>query len=61
MRFLLGNEFGLGVLIALTVRVLAVTLDGVMSPFGLFTIGRQIGIETVISLAMMAVIVTRGA
>jgi ribose transport system permease protein len=59
-RFLLSNEFGLGVLIALTVLIFAVTLDGFTSPFSLFTIGRQIGIDTMIGLAMMAVIVTGG-
>ncbi len=60
MRLLLGNEFGLAVLIALTVLVFAATLDGFTSPFSLFTIGRQIGIDTMIGLAMMAVIVTGG-
>ena len=33
---------------------------GFTSPFSLFTIGRQIGIDTMIGLAMMAVIVTGG-
>lgn len=59
-RILLGNEFGLAVLIALTVLIFAATLDGFTSPFSLFTIGRQIGIDTMIGLAMMAVIVTGG-
>lgn len=57
---LLSNEFGLAVLIALTVLVFSVTLEGFTSPFSLFTIGRQIGIDTMIGLAMMAVIVTGG-
>lgn len=60
LRFLLSNEFGLGVLILLTVLVFAVTLEGFTSPFSLYTIGRQIGIDTMIGLAMMAVIVTGG-
>jgi ribose transport system permease protein len=60
MRFLLSNEFGLAVLIALTVMIFAVTLDGFTSPFSLFTIGRQIGIDAMIGFAMMAVIVTGG-
>jgi ribose transport system permease protein len=50
----------LAVLIALTALAFAVTLDGFTSPFSLFTIGRQIGIDTMIGLAMMAVIVTGG-
>jgi ribose transport system permease protein len=60
LRLLLSNEFGLAVLIALTLLVFSVTLDGFVSPFSLFTIGRQIGIDTMIGLAMMAVIVTGG-
>jgi ribose transport system permease protein len=60
LRLLLSNEFGLAALIALTVLVFAVTLDGFTSPFSLYTIGRQIGIDTMIGLAMMAVIVTGG-
>ena len=60
LRLLLSNEFGLAVLIALTLLVFSVTLDGFTSPFSLFTIGRQIGIDTMIGLAMMAVIVIGG-
>jgi ribose transport system permease protein len=60
LRLLLSNEFGLAALIALTVLVFATTLDGFTSPFSLYTIGRQIGIDTMIGLAMMAVIVTGG-
>ncbi len=60
LRLLLSNEFGLAVLIAVTFLVFAGTLDGFTSPFSLFTIGRQIGIDTMIGLAMMAVIVTGG-
>jgi ribose transport system permease protein len=60
LRLVLGNEFGLAVLIALTAAIFAATLDGFTSPFNLFTIGRQAGIDTMIGLAMMAVIVTGG-
>jgi ribose transport system permease protein len=59
-RVLLSNEFGLAVLLALTFLVFANTLQGFSSTFSLFTIGRQIGINTMIGLAMMAVIVTGG-
>jgi ribose transport system permease protein len=60
LRLLLSNEFGLAVLIAVAFTGFAVTLPGFTSPFSLFTIGRQIGIDTMIGLAMMAVIVTGG-
>ena len=60
LRLLLSNEFGLAVLIAVTLLVFSFTLEGFTSPFSLFTIGRQIGIDTMIGLAMMAVIVTGG-
>jgi len=60
MRLLLSNEFGLAVLIAIAFTGFAVALPGFTSPFSLFTIGRQIGIDTMIGLAMMAVIVTGG-
>lgn len=60
LRLLLSNEFGLAVLIAIAFTAFATTLPGFASPFSLFTIGRQIGIDTMIGLAMMAVIVTGG-
>ena len=60
LRLLLSNEFGLAVLIVIAFTAFAVTLPGFTSPFSLFTIGRQIGIDTMIGLAMMAVIVTGG-
>jgi ribose transport system permease protein len=60
LRLLLSNEFGLAVLIAIAFTAFAVSLPGFTSPFSLFTIGRQIGIDTMIGLAMMAVIVTGG-
>lgn len=59
-RLLLSNEFGLAVLIVIAFTIFASTLPGFISPFSLFTIGRQIGIDTMIGLAMMAVIVTGG-
>ncbi len=59
-RLVLSNEFGLAVLLLLTFLVFANTLQGYSSTFSLFTIGRQIGINTMIGLAMMAVIVTGG-
>ncbi len=60
LRLLLSNEFGLAVLIAVAFTGFALALPGFASPFSLFTIGRQIGIDTMIGLAMMAVIVTGG-
>ena len=60
LRLLLSNEFGLALLIAIAFTGFAVSLEGFTSPFSLFTIGRQIGIDTMIGLAMMAVIVTGG-
>jgi len=60
LRLLLSNEFGLAVMIAIAFTAFATTLPGFTSPFSLFTIGRQIGIDTMIGLAMMAVIVTGG-
>ena len=60
LRLLLSNEFGLAVLIAIAFTAFALSLEGFTSPFSLFTIGRQIGIDTMIGLAMMAVIVTGG-
>jgi ribose transport system permease protein len=60
MRLALSNEFGLLVLIVLAFGIFAASLPGFTSPFSLFTIGRQIGIDTMIGLAMMALIVTGG-
>jgi ribose transport system permease protein len=59
-RLLFSNEFGLALLIVLAFLIFAAFLPGFTSPFSLFTIGRQIGIDTMIGLAMMAVIVTGG-
>jgi ribose transport system permease protein len=60
MRLALSNELGLAILIAAAFVTFAFALPGFTSPFSLFTIGRQIGIDTMIGLAMMAVIVTGG-
>jgi len=60
IRVVLSNEFGLSVLLALTFLLFANLLPGFASKFNLFTMGRQIGIDTMIGLAMMAVIVTGG-
>jgi ribose transport system permease protein len=59
-RLLLSNEFGLALLIALAAVVFGSVLPGFLTPFSLFTMGRQIGIDTMIGLSMMAVIVTGG-
>lgn len=60
LQVLLSNEFGLAALIAVAVVIFATSLPGFTSPFSLFTLSRQIGIDTMIGLAMMAVIVTGG-
>ena len=60
LQILLSNEFGLAALIAVAVLIFATFLPGFTSPFSLFTLSRQIGIDTMIGLAMMAVIVTGG-
>ncbi len=59
-RLMFSSEFGLALLIALTFVAFAAFLPGFTSTFSLFTIGRQIGIDTMIGLAMMTVIVTGG-
>ncbi len=60
LQILLSNEFGLASLIAVAVLIFATALPGFTTPFSLFTLSRQIGIDTMIGLAMMAVIVTGG-
>ncbi|MFO1061121.1 MAG: ABC transporter permease [Dongiaceae bacterium] len=59
-RSLFSNEFGLLVLIIVAFAAFASVLPGFTSPFSMFTVGRQIGIDTMIGLAMMAVIATGG-
>jgi len=60
LRLLLSNEFGLLALIVVAAAIFAAALPGFTSPFSLFTLSRQIGIDTMIGLAMMAVIVSGG-
>ena len=59
-RVTFSSEFGLVLLIAFAFAIFAGLLPGFISPFSLFTIGRQVGIDTMIGLSMMAVIVTGG-
>jgi ribose transport system permease protein len=59
-RILFSNELGLLVLIVVAFAIFASVLPGFTSPFSMFTVGRQIGIDTMIGLAMMAVIATGG-
>jgi ribose transport system permease protein len=59
-RLAFSNEFGLLLLIALAFTIFATLLPSFTSTFSLFTMGRQIGIDTMIGLAMMTVIVTGG-
>jgi ribose transport system permease protein len=59
-RVLFSNELGLLLLIVVAFAIFASVLPGFTSPFSTFTVGRQIGIDTMIGLAMMAVIATGG-
>lgn len=59
-RLAFSNEFGLVLLIALAMTAFSIALPGFTSAFSLFAMGRQIGIDTMIGLAMMTVIVTGG-
>lgn len=59
-RFFLSNEFGLILLIALFVVVFAVAARGFLSPFNLFSLGRNAAVNIMIGLSMMTVIVTGG-
>lgn len=60
LSFVLSNEFGLLALNVVAAAIFAAALPAFTSPFSLFTLSRQIGIDTMIGLAMMAVIVTGG-
>jgi ribose transport system permease protein len=60
LQVLLSNEFGLLALNVVAAAIFATALPGFTSSFSLFTLSRQIGIDTMIGLAMMAVIVTGG-
>ncbi len=59
-QFLLTNEFGLLVLIAVFFAIFATFADGFSSRFSLFSIGRTMAIDILIGFAMMVVIVTGG-
>ena len=60
LPILLSNEFGLLALNVIAAVIFATALPGFTTPFSLFTLSRQIGIDTMIGLSMMAVIVTGG-
>ena len=60
LQTLLSNEFGLLALNVIAIAIFATALPGFTSQFSLFTLSRQIGIDTMIGLAMMAVIVSGG-
>jgi ribose transport system permease protein len=59
-RLAFSNEFGLVLLIASAFLLFSIWMPGFTSSFSLFTISRQIGIDTMIGLAMMTVIVSGG-
>lgn len=59
-RFFLSNEFGLILLIAVFVVVFTFTARGFLSPFNLFSLGRNSAVNIMIGLSMMTVIVTGG-
>jgi ribose transport system permease protein len=60
LQAVLSNEFGLLALNILAACIFATALPSFTSPFSLFTLSRQIGIDTMIGLSMMAVIVSGG-
>jgi len=59
-RFFLSNEFGLVLLIVVFAVVFALSTSGFLSPFNLFSLGRNAAVNIMIGLSMMAVIVTGG-
>jgi ribose transport system permease protein len=59
-RVLLGNEFGLLLLIALFAVLFASSFPGFASEFGLYSLGRSMAVNVVIGYAMMVVIVSGG-
>jgi ribose transport system permease protein len=59
-RFLLGNEFGLIVLIVVFAAIFASLSPAFLSNFSLFALGRTAAVNIVIGFAMMVVIVTGG-
>ncbi|WP_099827674.1 ABC transporter permease [Oceaniglobus indicus] len=60
LRFFLSNEFGLILLIAAFIVIFAVSTRGFLSPFNLFSLGRNSAVNIMIGLSMMTVIVTGG-
>jgi ribose transport system permease protein len=59
-RFLLGNEFGLIVLIVIFAILFSVISPMFLSKFSLFAMGRTAAVNIMIGFAMMVVIVTGG-
>ncbi|WP_111536855.1 ABC transporter permease [Palleronia aestuarii] len=59
-RFFLSNEFGLVLLIAVFAAIFGLAATGFLSPFNLFTLGRNAAVNIMIGLSMMSVIVTGG-
>lgn len=59
-RFLISNEFGLILLILLFAVIFTLSTRGFLSPFNLFTLGRNAAVNIMIGLSMMTVIVTGG-
>jgi len=59
-RFFLSNEFGLILLIAVFALIFALSTRGFLSPFNLFSLGRNSAVNIMIGLSMMTVIVTGG-
>ncbi len=59
-RFFLSNEFGLILLIIAFAILFGLTTRGFLSPFNLFTLGRNASVNIMIGLSMMSVIVTGG-
>lgn len=58
--FLLSNEFGLVLLIAVFTVIFGTIASGFLSPFNLFAMGRTAAVNVMIGLSMMTVIVTGG-
>lgn len=59
-RFFLSNEFGLMLLIVIFAIIFGLMTRGFLSPFNLFTLGRNASVNIMIGLSMMSVIVTGG-
>lgn len=59
-RIFVSNEFGLILLIVIFTIVFSLSSKGFLSPFNLFTLGRNTAVNIMIGLSMMTVIVTGG-